>query len=228
MRLTVLFSLLCVIFFAQPFSASCATYTWKLIEATTFGDGIMPDGDNYGNSSVWYYQYTNAGGSFNPDTYKDLPHWIDPYNWRLALSGPDYYCLVRNIGILASNSHDAILKFVAPMEGNYKIDITLRNIDQGSNGQLIYLTKNDQILYTRNNPDLGTQTFDTTIYLNQGDSICLRVNSINQSSYDYLVIDQYQLSMTTSIPEPSSIPEPLSMVSLFISVSFLATKKFRR
>ena len=197
-----------IFFFLLSGTSFSATYLWDFSERTNWGN-TMPDGDIYGNTDVWYYQYKSAGGSFVSSTYNNLPYWYNS-GWRLSKNTSDnnYWCSVAysNTVIIGSNNYDSIIKFVVQISGEYDIYIKLKDVNPGGDGEKFYLAKNDTILEQTTNTADGTRIFSRTEFLNADDAIYLRVNSLGWSSQDNVEIQEFWLQTEVApIPEPGSL-----------------------
>lgn len=188
---------------------------WKYSERTGWGDGNMPDGDKYGNTNIWKYLYTTKGASFNPSTYSNMPYFLqlpDFYNggrgWHLSsnMQADERYCFVGHYWsdstevISPSFNYDAIIQFRVPYTGLFSVHLEILN-SWSNDGVNIYLQKNSTVLSS--SLLNGQKIVDTTLNLNSGDLILLRINSVNNGWADITTINDFTVSEI--IPEPATL-----------------------
>jgi len=208
------------------------TYTWKFSEKQGFGDGTMPDGDNYGNTNVWYYQYTTAGNT-NPSQFYNLPLYLTISNggynaWhKTTYPEHDFYCYITAGDLAPGPNFDPVIRFVSPYDITVSFTAQLTHWSTGgsSDGQVFSVMKNANVLSTKTNPFGGTTTFNIeNITLNQGDSLYFITNKNNNWGWDGVTIDNFSIS--GFLPDP--VPEPSTVILFGLSVFNLIRKYIRK
>ncbi|MDX9702119.1 MAG: PEP-CTERM sorting domain-containing protein [Candidatus Auribacterota bacterium] len=237
----VLLSLLMIIsFFINP-PANASEITWNFSQKTTWGDGVQPDGDIYGNTDVWYYKYAPLN-STNYTQYQLMPYWVTSVSaWSFVqipgASVDNNWLTVFSNQIAPGNLNDAVIEFKAPYTGLYDIYAQLYNWNgqahQYSDGQNFYIQKMGTILDSVYNPVGGTSSLSKQdVALTAGESIFLRVNMNLYTYYDSIIIQQFSITGTFPDPEvppdPESIPEPLSVILFCFGLCGIFFKKSRR
>ena len=211
-------------------SVSYANKVWDYDERQGWGDGSMPDGDVYGNSDVWRYQYVvKTDTTYNPSNYTNMPVWDDLwyglYGW--TAQDPTIWCLVRQDNYMHADwMNSSIILFTVQEEGFYDVYINVYSNTDGNgdgyaDGHYITFQHNSNADTRFNNP-LGVQVYEQNNYwLDQGDIIAIRLDSYELTNHDSIVVSEFTLEKI----EPEVVPEPLSIFLLACGLSLLRLKR---
>jgi len=243
----ILFIIAILSLFTTPILATTWTFNDRPWNSSDITLNDNPSADEYANTNIWWYLYTNEDFQpwdqnyvFQPGQFSnhipEPPEVDDPslYYCKLtADTGTNQFndlpnnCHLTQIGdifnIHPGLNKDTIIRFKSPVSGNFKLNLLLESyvIDDPNyptrDGQYIYL-HTDTVMINHGIKEMNQSIeFNETLYLNEGDSIYLRINMLNSPYYD---------QSFTNIFEVTLIPEPSSLILLFLSVSLLSKKFF--
>ncbi|MEW6536549.1 MAG: PEP-CTERM sorting domain-containing protein [Candidatus Auribacterota bacterium] len=226
--------ILCIILLCTA-SGIAYDITWNYHSRTTWGDGVKPDGDEYGNTNVWSYLKAPVGSS-NSTLYSGELLWmtgtVAGSIWAL---GPNYpaggtdWFMVSQHGTHPSAAFDPVIAFIAPLAGIYDISVTGTATNgeahPNSDGQMFYLQKGSSILSSASNPSSGTTTVSASdVALNAGESLYFRLNMKTIDWFDSVALNSFTVTGTFPDP-PAAVPEPSTI--LIFGTSLIALLKRR-
>lgn len=203
--------------------AFSAVIQWNYLARTGWGDAVMGDGDEHGNSNVWYYQY-GPSTSFDPADFNDLTAWNGDY-WHPG----DTYPYSRFAQVHPDFNQSVMIRFISPVSANFDINVSLTNAynNTASDGQIFHILKETSLEYSVENARGDSKSISVNVDIAAGESLYVIIDPKTQASWDVININSFTLTGDTEA-YTGTVPEPASIVLLIASLAGLVRRKLRR